>query len=573
MRKRKFNLEENLYEIVLNSEDKRFPSIEGGHLWDFREIESSFLYKVRSQGIKKPFPIPSCEKELQRFYQVTELRNLFQTEVSTLEIEPPKECINRWLFNQLAIPRSDDQITVFVQNPNVDQDDQKEKTISSTEPLFRNPKEESEVLRTQLIETLPGPMIIPHNYRENQDYLREVYGKYIQQGLKWLTKWNPTKEIKDLLTAEKILLDLKNRIEIANELIEFERIKDEVLTICESTTFSERFSIEIQPILDKIVKRAEELSDEINKKQINSNDEIITIKEGDNNKKYLTYKESEMFVSGLHYLKLFELFKINSGLTLSEEENDKEEFLNSFHKALYVLVRRYATFFGDNEGDGFHAAAPESSFEVMHDCLGVVQELFASPFNCHFGKFCSAFPDIDCWFGSCGSFFDFIPQSGSFEVGPPYVTSVMDQMAIKLEKILQKSTEPLSFIIYVPEWKDPIADYHKIIEASEYLKLSFVMGGNDHAYVVGDQHVSDTRYVKLPFRTSVYIMQNSLGSNKWPIYKGLQNELEESLRGPIEMKKKSNPRGRLPNPDSKKSKKRGRGKQFKDPPSKRRRRK
>ena len=48
--------------------------------------------------------------------------------------------------------------------------------------------------------------------------------------------------------------------------------------------------------------------------------------------------------------------------------------------------------------------------------LGVTCECFASPFNCRFPRYCSAFPEIEGEFGSLGSFFDFSPTCGSFEV-------------------------------------------------------------------------------------------------------------------------------------------------------------
>jgi hypothetical protein len=51
--------------------------------------------------------------------------------------------------------------------------------------------------------------------------------------------------------------------------------------------------------------------------------------------------------------------------------------------------------------------------------MGVSVECFASPLNCHLPAFCSAFPDTDAAFGSLGSFFDFFPTEGSFQVNPP----------------------------------------------------------------------------------------------------------------------------------------------------------
>jgi hypothetical protein len=55
--------------------------------------------------------------------------------------------------------------------------------------------------------------------------------------------------------------------------------------------------------------------------------------------------------------------------------------LNTTHQVFDVLLRRF-------------------------DCR---TECFASPLNCRYGRFCSAFYDTDGAFGSLGSFFDFHP--------------------------------------------------------------------------------------------------------------------------------------------------------------------
>jgi hypothetical protein len=58
----------------------------------------------------------------------------------------------------------------------------------------------------------------------------------------------------------------------------------------------------------------------------------------------------------------------------------------------------------------FHAhVRPGSLFHVLREELGVSLECFASPLNCYFGRYCSAFRDLDPCFGSLGSFFDFHP--------------------------------------------------------------------------------------------------------------------------------------------------------------------
>jgi hypothetical protein len=55
---------------------------------------------------------------------------------------------------------------------------------------------------------------------------------------------------------------------------------------------------------------------------------------------------------------------------------------------------------------------------------GVTMECFASPLNCRYAAFCSAFQDTDGAFGSVGSFFNFRPRTGAFQANPPFVPEV-----------------------------------------------------------------------------------------------------------------------------------------------------
>ena len=65
------------------------------------------------------------------------------------------------------------------------------------------------------------------------------------------------------------------------------------------------------------------------------------------------------------------------------------------------------------------AACPVAAFDVLREDLGVSSELFASPLNCRFPRFCSAAADADEPFGSVGSFFDCDLRSGARRAAPP----------------------------------------------------------------------------------------------------------------------------------------------------------
>ena len=105
---------------------------------------------------------------------------------------------------------------------------------------------------------------------------------------------------------------------------------------------------------------------------------------------------------------LFSLFIDNN------EKNNKyppttSTLLNRFHNDLYILLSRYYAL----QGHGFQAACPEDVFQVLKTSkLNAEYELFASPLNCFYGpsSYCSLFPEIDCKFGSLGSFWNFVPS-------------------------------------------------------------------------------------------------------------------------------------------------------------------
>ena len=88
------------------------------------------------------------------------------------------------------------------------------------------------------------------------------------------------------------------------------------------------------------------------------------------------------------------------------------------------------------ENFGLHAALPHKAFDLLNRKFRVTFECFASPFNCYFSQYCSAFPDIDCYFGSRGSFFEFRPKSGSFQANPPFSEEVMLAMADHMISLL-----------------------------------------------------------------------------------------------------------------------------------------
>ena len=179
------------------------------------------------------------------------------------------------------------------------------------------------------------------------------------------------------------------------------------------------------------------------------------------------------------------------------------------------------------EGSGHHSATPPTVLNALRAELGVEMECFASPFNSHVPYFCSAFRDTDCFFGSVGSFFEFFPVQGSFEVGPPYVEELMEQMRLHLVALLQASDKPLSFTMIVPDWvtdgggtnvrKEPMPSpsLRKIFEGADgFTRMTLQV--KDHAFLDGFQHTFRRALFRPPNPTLVMVMQNEAGAAAWP---------------------------------------------------------
>lgn len=90
-----------------------------------------------------------------------------------------------------------------------------------------------------------------------------------------------------------------------------------------------------------------------------------------------------------------------------------------FLPRVWSLLKRYNTFLGYTppsssssnsssstngayEGQATQGALPITVMESLHRTFHVTFECFASPLNCYFRQYCSAFADTDTYFGSRG---------------------------------------------------------------------------------------------------------------------------------------------------------------------------
>ncbi|KAH8240089.1 hypothetical protein KR032_011148 [Drosophila birchii] len=184
---------------------------------------------------------------------------------------------------------------------------------------------------------------------------------------------------------------------------------------------------------------------------------------------------------------------------------------------VWCLLKRYQTFLGNalnssQEAEMTQAALPVPVFECLHRHFGVSFECFASPFNSYFRQYCSAFADTDAYFGSRGPFLDFKPVSGSFQVNPPHCEELIEASLLHIDKLLTDTMEPLSFIVFLPEWKSISK-----LDESMYKRRSMVVLGMAHEYRHGYQHMMQKSEVliKCMQGTQVVWLQNSAGYARW----------------------------------------------------------
>lgn len=221
---------------------------------------------------------------------------------------------------------------------------------------------------------------------------------------------------------------------------------------------------------------------------------------------------------------------------LCDEENldgiFKEPEVGSTTKAshficrLFCLLLRYKII----QGHGFQAAAGPEVFRVLNKRLGVALECFASPLNSFYGRYCSAFPDVDSPFGSQGSFWSFQPTSGSFQANPPFVPCIMDAMADRLESLLvsaEAKSAPLSFAVFIPGWQECLAWGQ--LQRSTFLRAHIVVAAVDHGYCDGASHQRKDSFRVSCYDTGVFFLQTSAAAKKWVVSEDILEDLRISM--------------------------------------------
>lgn len=239
----------------------------------------------------------------------------------------------------------------------------------------------------------------------------------------------------------------------------------------------------------------------------------------------LRYKGEVVRINTLYFQKLEQLYRWNC--------TDDRKFEN-FLPRVWCMLKRYQTYLGlsSNEGHGTQNSLPVLVMECLHKHFGVTFECFASPLNCYFRQYCSAFPDTDSFFGSRGSILKFFPVAGSFEVNPPFSEELMEATVNHLERLLTESQESLSFIVFFPDFRDPVPVALTKLEASRYKREQLLIPAYDHEYRHGFQHIMPRNEVSVrsTHGTHIIFLQNDAGYARWGPTPERLDALRESYR-------------------------------------------
>ena len=183
---------------------------------------------------------------------------------------------------------------------------------------------------------------------------------------------------------------------------------------------------------------------------------------------------------------------------------------------VFNLLSKYECIMGES---GQHGQLTVNAFRELNEMMKVEFECFASPLNWQTNYFCSAFNDCDHWFGSQGSFFDFLPgQAGSFEVNPPFMihgSAVEDHLQYIFQQCNNEFALSFVFVSPSPHFMDKAVRNHWLLSRTANLvRMKIVLAKSRHYYYKGNQHElrkADAEKIMATHDSTIYIFQNNLG--------------------------------------------------------------
>src|SRR4051794_31752636 len=93
----------------------------------------------------------------------------------------------------------------------------------------------------------------------------------------------------------------------------------------------------------------------------------------------------------------------------------------------------------------------------------------------------------------------------------------MEASVDHMERLLLNSPDPLSFIVILPDWKEPVPRAVNKIELSRFKRKQLTLNAYEHDLRHGLQHVCDAQEttIKATHPTIVVFLQNDSGFLRW----------------------------------------------------------
>ena len=198
----------------------------------------------------------------------------------------------------------------------------------------------------------------------------------------------------------------------------------------------------------------------------------------------------------------------------------KNGFLDKhFNRRLFCMVMRYQSL-GGSLISMQQSGISKETYDTYFFEFGVTKECMASPLNSNADVFWSAFTDTDCFFGSKGNFFDAsdeeLLQGGSFMANGPLLEETLEVLQERILYILEKTSEPTSFLFGFPPWPDSVS--YQTLKNSKYCKFYLSIQDTNQRDVKRGIH-----------RMSLFILQNKGGSEQWTVTDDKIQKLKKSF--------------------------------------------
>ena len=450
--------------------------------WDL-EIPTNVIMYERTQSL---LPHPHPEAEIVRFQYAMKLRQSFQEMCHSREgIDAPKDSFNRWLLERKVIDQGKDPILPSYCFPEISMSMYRE--IMNDIPMkLVKPKFTGEA-RKQLSKYCEAAKKLME-VRSASSESRKIVKWNVEDTFNWLRRtvganWDDFQERLQHLKTQcqpHITEAAKSSVEgICKKIYTLscdyaQKVREKNLEILKEANISEHGARVNAPHQRKVWCYPVQFALPSARLQAV---EYFQDKE----QTQLRYKGDVMRLNNAHFAKLEQLYRYGCA--------DDRKF-DYFLTRVWMLLKRYQCYFGVSAGEGAQnqGALPVTALECLNKNFGVTFECFASPLNCYFRQFCSAFPDVDSYFGSRGPVLDFKPLCGSFEANPPFCEELMDATISHFERVLEESLEPLSFIVFLPEWREPAPAALLKLEASRWKRRQIVVPALEHEYRHGFQH-------------------------------------------------------------------------------------